>query len=594
MRSMSAVLLAAALSIVAQRAPSEPLLLVDVHVVDVVGGTLLRDRSVLVDDGRIVRIAAAEELEAPAGATVVQGGGRYLVPGLVDAHVHLRETDEDELLLLYLAHGVTTVQSMHGGPHQLALRARVASGEVLGPRIVTTGPTTSMLGVHTAAEAVRTAREQSAAGYDAVKMYGDGRNTMPAETHRALVEAAHAAGMRVVGHAARNLPFSVMLENGQDSIDHMEEIVYTDAGLSRVVAPYVELQFGRRPLAGSEELQAALPDFAAELEPEIAALARTVRAAGLVVTPTLVTFATIQAITDDGLHRLLERPELAWVHPAQRAQWTPERVRFRNGNWTPHLDFLARYLRRNHELQLALVRAFHAEGVPLLAGTDAPFDLVVQGSALHDELALLGSAGLAPLDALRAATLAPARAFGLLAESGSIAEGKRADLVLVADDPLADVAALRAVAGVVAGGRWLAREELDERLATLAGRYAGLAGPVESIVDALGRADVGAAFAAFARLEAPDARTAALLESGVNDRGYVLLRAGKLDEALAVLGRNAEVFPEAFNAWDSLGEVHMLRGEDERAVECYARSLELNPSNSNAERMIERIASGTR
>jgi tetratricopeptide (TPR) repeat protein len=117
---------------------------------------------------------------------------------------------------------------------------------------------------------------------------------------------------------------------------------------------------------------------------------------------------------------------------------------------------------------------------------------------------------------------------------------------------------------------------------------------VESIVDALGRADVGAAFAAFARLEAPDARTAALLESAVNERGYVLLRAGNLDEALAVLGRNAEVFPEAFNAWDSLGEVHMLRGEDERAVECYARSLELNPSNSNAERMIERIASGTR
>jgi hypothetical protein len=257
------------------------------------------------------------------------------------------------------------------------------------------------------------------------------------------------------------LPFAAVLEERPSSIDHMEEIVYTDAGLARVVHPYVDLQFGKRSFAQSPELLARVPDFAAELAPEIADLARRVKASGLSVTPTLITFATIQAITGEGYSALRQKPELRWVDAVRLHEWSPENARFRSGSWKEHLAFVARYLDANLALQMALTRAFHAAGVPILAGSDSPFDFVVPGAGLHDDLELLVRAGLSPLAALRAATLVPAGVLGLV-DSGNVAEGLRADLVLIDGDPLRDIGAARRVEGLVLAGRWLGPEQLNQ------------------------------------------------------------------------------------------------------------------------------------
>ena len=565
-----------------------PLVLRDVNVVDVEHGTLVPGRSVLVRDGSIARVASTAELAPPEGALVIEGHGRWLAPGLIDAHVHLYDDRDPEDLWLYLANGVTTVRSMHGGPYQLALRERVRRGELVGPRILTTGPTTATLRVHTVDDALRTVREQKAAGFDAIKMYGDGSDTMPRTTYHALIEAAHAAGMPVIGHAPRNLPFSAVLEEHQDSIDHMEEIVYTDEGLARLVGPYVGLQFGRQRFEDHPELTARVPDFAAELAPEIAALARRVKAAGLTVTPTLITFGTIQAITDEGYAHLLEKDELRYVDAIRLDQWTPEHERFRNGNWKPVLAFVARYLRANHELQLALTRAFHEAGVPILAGTDSPFDLVVPGFSLHDELALFVRAGLSPAAALRAATLDPARAMHL-GDSGVIAEGARADLVLLGADPLRDAGATRAVEGVVLRGRWLAREELDAHLAGIETRQRRIAPFVARLSAAVAAGDAAAAVKAWTDAGEDRARLAGFAEDRLNQLGYRYLGAGRLDDALDVLRRNTELFPRSSNAWDSLGEVlHALKRADE-ALQAYEHALELDPDNADARASIDRI-----
>lgn len=577
---LSVLLALAALTI---QAP--PLLLHDVHVVDVEQGTVLEHQAVLVRGGRIERVAPASELRAPPEAERVEGGGRYLVPGLVDAHVHFFSGDDEDDLWLYLANGVTTVRSMHDEGHALELRARVAAGTLVGPRILTTGPTTAQVKVTSEELARSTARAQKAAGYDALKMYGDGADSMTRATYHALVTTAHELGLPVVGHAPRNLPFSAVLEERQDSIDHMEEVVYTAEELAPLVRPFVDVQFGRTPIASRPT---RVPDFARELAPAIEVLAGKVAAAGLCVTPTLTTFGSIAATLDDELLTRLARPELAYVSPARRRQWTPERARFRQGSWGQALPFMAEYLRANLALQRALTRAFHAHGVPILTGTDAPFDLVVQGFALHDELDELVRSGLTPLDALRAATLTPARAWKL-AESGSIAPGMRADLVLVARDPRGDVRALREPDGVVAAGRWFPRERLAAELARLSERQARRAPWVERIAAALDDDDARAAVGAWQDSGELKPALAPFLENGLNVLGYVHLRAGRMEKALAILTQNSELFPASVNAWDSLGECLWRLDRDTEAIAAYEQALELDPGASEVRAKIERI-----
>lgn len=573
------------LLIVLQTTDDSGIVLRDVHVVDVESGELQRSRAVYLHAGRIASLAPAEGFQAPPGARVVEGGGRFLVPGLVDAHVHLYEGDDPHDLWLYLANGVTTVRSMHGEAHTLELRARVDRGELSGPRILTTGPTTAQVRVNSVALAESTVRAQKAAGYDAVKMYGDGANSMTRETYHALVTSAHALGLQVVGHAPRNMPFSVVLEERQDSIDHMEELVYTAEELASVVRPFVELQFGRQPLSARP---ARVPDFAHELADEIEGLARKVAAAGLVVTPTLTTFAAIQGTTSERLDALLAKPELAYVDPARRREWTPARARFRNGNWSQALPFMSTYLLRSLELQRALTQAFQSHGVPLLTGTDSPFDLVVPGFSLHDELAEFVRAGLTPLQALRAATLAPARAWKL-ADAGTIAPGMRADLVLVESDPRADLAALRGIVGVVVAGRWIPRATLDAELERIRTRQARRAPWVERVGQAIDDGDVDGVAQAYAEAGGDAPALAGFVEDGLNSLGYNLLRAGQLERAHAALARNTQLFPGSANAWDSLGEVLWKLDRDDEAIAAYERALELDPDAENARQSIERI-----
>src|SRR6185503_14047369 len=234
-----------------------------------------------------------------------------------------------------------------------------------------------------------------------------------------------------------------------------------------------------------------------ELAAEVRALAQRVAARGTAITPTLMTFATIQASIDSSYEGLLQRPELRFATPARRLEWTPERARFRHGAWEPNLALMAEVLRRSIELQLALTRAFHGAGVALMTGTDSPVDFVVQGFALHEELAMFVRAGLRPIDALRASTLAPARFLGLAGESGSIAVGKRADLVLLEADPLADIAATRRIAGVFLAGRWLPGAELEAKIEAIARRFEREAPLVTAITNALFAGDVEAAVAAY-------------------------------------------------------------------------------------------------
>ena len=399
---------------------------VGVSVIPMDGERVLPDHTVVVEDGRIAAIGPRAATPVPSDAVRVDGAGKYLLPGLADMHVHLLGDDatNERMLDLLLVNGVTTVLSLRGSPLHLQLGARVAQGELRGPTIFTSGPFISDGTPPPSPDEVeRAVMAQARAGYDILKIHGD----FTPDGYRRLFETAAREGMRVIGHSPRNLGYEVMSTHGQHAVAHGEEYIYGTDGSSR--------------------------EFAA-IVPRIPSLARATAAAGTWVVPNLSAYHGIAAQVGD-VHSHLARPEVRWVPETITRTWQPDRNTYvQRFDVSQHAGFLARY-----QAIEQLTRGFEAAGVRLLAGTDTPIPSVVPGFSLHDELRLLVGAGLTPYQALRAAT-ANAGEFLGGDTFGLIAVGARADVLLLDANPLDAIANTSRIAGVMARGRWLGREEL--------------------------------------------------------------------------------------------------------------------------------------
>ncbi len=375
------------------RTPLPPLFdgalaIVGVNVVTMESATVLDDQTVVVRDGRIIALGPRAGTVVPSDAQQVDGTGRWLIPGLIDSHVHLRRGD----LAGYRQAGITTVRNMWGHATIQALREEVAAGAEL-PTIFSAGPgmdgnppvwpATVVLTDPTAARAA--VRQQLADGWDFIKVY----NRLSPGVYDAILDEARTVGITVIGHVPLSLSVDHASARGQASIEHL-------TGIAEAVAS------GRGPSGWlSYDANAA------------SSVARTLAARGVWACPTLIVL------------RQLAVQNLS-AADADRA--------------------------RDH--QGAMVKALHDAGVPLLAGTDAGIDLVAPGE-LAGEVELFVQAGLTPFDALRSATSDAARFLGVEDEIGTIAVGKRADLVLLGANPLADVRALRNPVGVILRGRRL-------------------------------------------------------------------------------------------------------------------------------------------
>lgn len=558
----------------------------NVHVIAMTGSEATRTADVVIRGRTIAQIVRAGAAAEP-DATVIDGRGQYLIPGLIDSHVHIKEQDP---LFLYIAGGVTTAQNMSGRPFHLGMRERVNAGSLLGPRIITTGPTTAEVGVATPEDVERLVTEQKARGYDAIKMYGGQGGTMTTETYHALIAAAHREGLRVVGHAPRNLPFDVVLAERQNSIDHMEEIVYTHRPFARLLGPYVELQFGRAtPPVRDSLARATVPDFARALAPEIADLARAVKQSGLAVTPNLVFFRNIQWMTTDSIYALLRAPERAYASPQQRLNWSPLLNRYANA-WRDRRPTVSRYLAKVVDLERAMTLAFHRAGVPLMTGTDAEFLGAQPGFGLHTELEIFVDLGMRPIDALRAATVTPATVLRIGDSVGTIAPGKVADLVLLAANPLSDIRNTRRITGVFRAGRWLPQTEIAGMLDSLARSYGPVQEALSAFIQALETRGAAAAMEVYRQRPAEERRQIAKpVENVINSYGYRVLGEKRIKEAIAIFQLNTEAFPEEYNTWDSLAEAYLADGQRDLAIKYYRKVLELRPGDENATRMLKQI-----
>lgn len=460
MRGLLAGLLALplfTLPLVAQRVDTSSVVLRDVTVVDVKTGALQPGRTILIRGNRIAVIGPVAEVAIPAGATVVPGTGRYLIPGLWDAHVHSAASTGWHFPL-FVANGITAVRNMHSTSDTAlgltnAIKRRVASGALLGPRMLANGPIIDgepgswegAVVVHDAAGARAAVDSLAAGGADFIKVY----DNLTREEYLAITREAKSVGIPVDGHLPFQVPPEMAAAARQRTIEHLSGMTMgCSSRADSLRAAHLRL-VQRGPLPFPQGMIAFFQLVRSAIDSrDSVACARTAelfRREGVVAVPTLVMAAANPA-------RLQDPDWTRGLPPAIRREWESMA-----GSPAAALDTL---LAPGFSAGLRNLRLLHAAGVTILAGTDVGNLYLVPGTSLHTELTLLVTAGLTPLEALRAATLNPARVFGMADSLGTIEEGKLADLVLLDANPLDDIANTQQIRGVVLNGRYLSREAL--------------------------------------------------------------------------------------------------------------------------------------
>lgn len=412
--------------------------IVPMHTEGVVTG-----QTVVVVAGRITAVGAAGTVAAPPGATRIDGRDGYLIPGLSEMHGHLpfpnwSDALTERVMFLNVANGVTTVRGMQGHQIQLDIRDRIEAGELLGPRLFLSGPALSGNSVTTAIAAREAVRQQHDAGFVHLKIH----EGLSLEAYDAIAQTAREVGITFGGHIAADVGLSHAIETGIGSVEHIDGFIeqilrddYVPAGPAQF--------FGINYVDGVDRSK-------------IGPLARRMRDAGVWVTPTQALFANIfSPETPESMAHEDRRGTPFW--PAQsRAQWVRRVHDFRSGSPThQQMAFM--------ELRWEILRSLRDEGVGILLGADSPQIFNVPGFATVQELEELVRAGLTPLEALRAGTTNAAEYLGQ-DDFGTIEVGKRADLILLERNPLEDISHVRERVGVMVNGRWLSREEIDERL----------------------------------------------------------------------------------------------------------------------------------
>jgi imidazolonepropionase-like amidohydrolase len=408
---------------------------VDVNVVPMNRNGVLEHQTVIVRGNRIAEIGPSARVRAPAGATTVSGAGKYLMPGFAEMHGHFPNPNAgpeliENVLFMYVANGVTTVRGMQGQLPHLELKARIARGDIVGPRLWVPGPAMTGNAAPTPEVGRRLVEEQQAAGFDHIKIH----EGLSRETYDTIVATAKRLGLRFGGHVPDAVGVYRALESGQASIDHLDNYVETVGG----------------------------PDSADD--GRIARIVAATCAAHAWTVPTLALWETFMGTDDPDL--LAARPEVRYVPPAWRANWMRQLSQLRQGlTESPAQREATLALRRR------ILKALQAAGCPIMFGTDSPQLYSVPGFSIHREMQSMAAAGLTPQQILLAGTRNAARYFGAEQEFGSVDAGRRADLILLNGNPLTDLANVGRRAGVMVNGRWLPEAEIQARLERIAAAY---------------------------------------------------------------------------------------------------------------------------
>jgi imidazolonepropionase-like amidohydrolase len=441
-----------------------------VNLVPMTTEIVLENQTVLIEGSRITAIGPADEILIPTDAKIIDGEGGYLMPGLADMHMHTRQDWESDdwpvsPLVLYIANGVTTIRDF--GPTGLVLtyalewREQIQAGTRIGPTIYASG---KILFVSPLGDPQGRVRENLNLGFDFLKLYS---YLSPQDAREALTTAKE-----LEMYSAGHVPYAIGLENiltaGMDEIAHVEELLpeFIEFDRDRELSPEGWLPYLIGSAMQQFEISAGFreADFNHQYGDTRARIIDQLRSAGAPVCTTMV--------VDDVIQLKLFQPQFFLDRP--ESQYSPVGYLdlFRRGEEKHQLQFrgiedLAVF---KYSIDRWILAGLHQGGIPLLLGTDSGTDGmgIVPGFSIHDELRILVENGFSPYEAIATGTVNASEVIEVMVGDGNfgtIEVGKRADLILVKNNPLEDIANILVIRGVMAAGRWFSEEELDVMMA---------------------------------------------------------------------------------------------------------------------------------
>ncbi|MEM6801663.1 MAG: amidohydrolase family protein [Bacteroidota bacterium] len=417
---------------------------------------LLGAQNIWIREGKIYK--RGTDWEIPDGATIIDAQGKFLMPGISEMHAHIpvaREGNDElvrETLFLYLANGITTIRGMLGNPYHLELKEQVAQGEILSPRIYTSGTSVNGNSVPSIAVAIENIKAQKLAGYDFLKLHPG----LKKEVFDEVVHTAKEVGILYAGHVSIDVGIRHALNSDYASVDHLdgylEGLVPASAGLDPNANGFFGFNF-------SEAVDLNLMD-------ELASLTK---AKGVAVVPTQTLFTRWLSPTPPD--EMAAEVEMKYMNPRTLSNW--QKGKF---SLLASKDYSEERYEKYIAIRHHIIRKLHEAEVLFLLGSDAPQVFNVPGFSIHHEIQSIIDAGISPYEVLKSGTVNPAIYFGQEGAYGQIIEGASADLILIAKNPLLHPESIKDHLGVMVRGEWLSRETINTKLQQIEDKYAAMDG----------------------------------------------------------------------------------------------------------------------
>ncbi|WP_276504559.1 amidohydrolase family protein [Terrimonas pollutisoli] len=419
----------------------------EVNVIPMDKNEVLKNRDVVVKDGVITAINPSGKSSYSKDAVVVDAKGKYLLPGLAEMHAHVPPVDDlapmKDVVMLFALKGVTTIRGMLGHPRHLELRAKLQSGEIIGPRFITSGPSFNGNSVKTPEAASAMVREQKQAGYDFLKLHPG----ITKENFAAIAITAKEVNIPFAGHVSFDVGVWRAIDAGYATIDHLDGFVESLVpGIENMKAEETGL-FG---LFIADKVD----------EARIQKLTDSLRNHHIWVVPT-------QALAERWFHpirdadALAKEEEMKYMDAGTIKNWiTTKKNLLNNPNYNTATA------NRLIDVRRKLIAACNKNGVGLLLGSDAPQVFDVPGFSVHHELRYLVDAGLTPYEALKTGTVNVGKFLGR-DNIGVIKVGAVAEMLLLNNNPLENIDHSKNIEGVMMGNLWMNKEYINAELKKL-------------------------------------------------------------------------------------------------------------------------------
>lgn len=440
---------------------SQSLVLSNANLIDVTNGNIQTGVDIYIEDGRIKSIDKVKK-DYPTTITVVNCTGKFVIPGLWDMHTHT--WNSKNFFPLLIAKGVTGIRDMFSNMDSVQYwRKQIAVGKITGPVIYASGPIVDgpmpiwpgSVALSDPAKVDRVLDSMIVRlRVDFIKVY----SLLPKETYLKIAEVCDKRGIAFDGHVPNELSVLEAARAGQRSQEHLLSFIAESSDSAAYVTKVNRKEIVDPNLTDRTSImRLQLNTFN---ERKLDDLIENLAKHNTWICPTLTVNRSMGNLKEPAFTNDIRTH---YMMPGIASRWNPANdFRFKTMG-----DEYFELLRKGFSIHLKTVKKLHASGIKLLAGTDYPNPYCFPGFSLHDELELMVKAGLTPLAALQTATLNPALFFRITKDYGTVAQGKVANLLLLAKNPLEDIGNTKAIEAVLINGKFIAKNELETMLKKL-------------------------------------------------------------------------------------------------------------------------------